>query len=204
MRGNGVANVRDGIDFRAVNAQDDVAALETCATCGRIERDLEDEDAFFKRELIAVTRRGRFVENRHAEIRAGDVAFIHEFVDDRFDGVNRNCEAHAFDAVGRKFRAVDADNFTVRVDECAARIAGTDCRVRLEKFDASVVEVKRAVQRADNADGHRALKFKPHRVADCDCGFADDDFIRIAERRSRKIFRVDFDDGNVGHFVRAD
>ncbi len=100
---------------------------------------------------------------------------------------------------------VDADHVAVDVQKRSARIAGIDAGVGLDKVvvELGVAHLDRAMQRADNAAGHRM--FIAVGVADRDDGFARHQIGRGANgNHGQRIPRFDFDDGQIGIQIAGD
>lgn len=204
MLGNLGAHVVNAVDFGTIDFQDDIAFLQAGFVSRAAGGNLEDIDALFDVELIAVTGCGLLVEDGNAEERTGDIPFGHDGINDILYCVGRNGEANALDAVRNNLRAVDADDFAVHINEGTAGVAWVNGSISLQKFDAFIAVPKRAVLGADDAVRYRALEFKPHRIADGDDGFTDDNLVRIAKVSRRQIAVINADDCEVREFIRAD
>src|SRR3954447_18004878 len=168
-----LAQIGRGGDAPAVERSDHVADLQT-GLLGGAARDLLD--------LRAVVRGG--VGGGDAEPRASDVPVGLQLRDDRLDRVDRHREADArvgVRAVGGDLR-VDPDHAAGGVEQRAARVAGVDRGVGLDRArdGEAVGRLDVAAQRGDDAARHGALE--PERAADGDRGLARLELTGVGER----------------------
>jgi len=96
---------------------------------------------------------------------------------------------------------VDADHFTVHVEQRPAGVAGIDRHIGLDERHEIVLR-QRAPLGADDARRHAAVEAE--RRADGDHPFAHLEFIRVADGDFRQAGRFDFQQGHIGALVRAD
>ena len=194
-------------NFRAVEADDDIALLEPRLFRAAARFHAPDHRAGRK----AVGRSCRAVEvlDRHAEIcSAGHMAVLLQIVNHTQRVVDRNGKADALDARAGGggagiFRARDADDVAVHVKQRAAGVAGVDGHIRLEHVNGLAVGVDLAVKRAHNAGRHRKCQLT-QRIADGDDLFADLNLVGVTDGHSLKAGCVDFQKRHIVHFVRTD
>jgi len=193
--------------FSVVDAGDDVALLESAAAGGRIGRYLGNNRAGGVVEVEEVGVLGRYVVHADAEIAMLDLAVLDQLLGGGADDLrgNRKSCAGERSAVGDD-EGVDADQFAMRVDQCAAGVAGIDGRVGLDEITrlARVVGVGvGAVKRADDAarDGKRKVS---EGTAEGEHGLAGLQPGGVAPGDAGQVGSVDLDDRNVVELVDTD
>src|SRR5204863_2300281 len=104
-------------------------------------------------------------------------------------------------------RAVDADHFTVDVDERTTGIARIDRGVGLDEVLNGVLVTAgkgqlRATLRTDDPRGDREVEAE--RISDGNDPLAHARYAIVAERHDRKIVRVNLDERDVGGWIATD
>ena len=95
---------------------------------------------------------------------------------------------------------VDANHFTVHVEQRSAGIAGIDRHIGLnERY--KIILRQRAAFCTDDAGGDAAVKAE--RRADCNDPFAHFEFVRIAHGHLRQIGSINLEQGHISPFVSA-
>src|SRR6266850_2986044 len=137
-------------DFVAIDGDDDIAADVNAAHAGLYEAITTansgnsgraagsgdfDEQAFLNGQVQRLAQPATNGQGLHAEVRAVDTAVGNQIVGDAFRSVDGDGEADAGSGSAERVDGgIDADHFTVRVDERAAGIAAIDGRVGLDGF----------------------------------------------------------------------
>src|SRR4051812_44226850 len=168
------------VDRLAVDRDDDVAGLQAGGlgrATGRHVGDLRAGGRYATGDVGGCL---------HAEEGMLDALALLEDRDDLAHGVRRDGEADADVAVAGAARLdlrVHADDATGVVEQRAARVAGVDRRVRLDRLvDLEAVgSLDAAPEPGDDALGRRAVQ--PERVADRDRRVADLDGARVGQRQ---------------------
>src|SRR6266850_3470805 len=165
-----------------------------------------NEQAFVNGQVQRFTEPAANGQSLHAEESAVNAAVGDEVVGDAFCGVYGNGEADAGrGSAGRIDGGIDADDFTVRIDERASGVAAIDSRIGLNGFvdEGGLAGLHGAAESADDAGSERGLETE---------GIANGkDFLahlqsgRIAEGKRDEFFpfRIDLDQGDVVALVGA-
>ncbi len=142
----------------AVHAENDVARLETGLGCRAVFLDLRDQRA--ARRLQA--KRGRQVLrhrlHRDAQPCVLHLAMLDDLLGHALGHIDRDGERQPFKRAGlREDLRVDADHFTLGVEQRPARVAGVHRHVGLNEGHHAVVG-QRAALGTHNARGHRVVE----------------------------------------------
>ena len=148
----------------------------------------------------------------HADPWTPDGAVREQILRDALHPIDGNREAQTDGASARRVdRAVHADDFTERVHQWAAGVAGIDRGVGLDHVDVHAAPLDLAHQIAPRAADHagrdarfRVAEEESVRIADRDGPFADDEIIGYAERRDGQALRVDPQDREVVRLIDSD
>ncbi len=149
---DGVAHVHAALHLATVDRQHDIAGFEL--RLGRRGAGLycADYGALVLRQRKGLGQLGGQVLNADAQQAAADLAMFDQLDLDLIHHIGRNRETDADVAPGRcQNRGVDADQFTVQVDQRAAGVAGIDRRVGLDEVLVAFDAKPRAAERADDA-----------------------------------------------------
>jgi hypothetical protein len=191
----------------AVELGDDVSAFKAGVRGGGVGCDLGDDGpgGVLEVEEVGVFRGD--VVNADAEVAVVDAAGLDDLLRDGVGDLSGDGEAGAGEgaAVGDD-EGVDADEFTVGVDEGSAGVAGVDGGVGLDVAAglAGVVGVGvLTVDGADDAAGDGELEVAEG-AAEGEDGLAGLETGGVAPGDGGEIVRVDLDDGEVGELVDAD
>ncbi len=175
-----ILGARDGC---SVEARNHIARLDSCAIGRPARHDLGDE------RTLGAARSERFAErsvdrlNGHAEPTARDVPGADELAQHFFESIGGNGETDA--APIRVDGRVDADHFTLEVEERASAVAGVDRGVGLDEIVVGS-RADGAIFRAD--DAHRHGVAEAEWVADGDDVFADAELLARSERGGGQVF----------------
>src|SRR6266852_4548474 len=206
----------------AVNGDDDIAADVNAAHAGLHQAITTanpggsgratgsgdfNEQAFLNRQVQRFTEPAANGQGLHAKESAMNAAVGDEVVGDAFCGVNGDGKADAGSrSAGRIDGGVDADHFTVRIDERPAGVAAIDGGIGLNGFvdEGGLAGLHGAAQSADDAGSERGLE--PERIADGENFLAHLQSGRIAEGESDEFFPflIDLDQGDVVTLVGTD
>ena len=200
-------HVAAGGDREALEADFAVAALEPRLVGGPVGDDFGEQPAVVgvEVELVGELRVERL--GRDADVGVFDLAVLFELGDRALDRRDRDREADP--VVGAGFGLdllVDADHLGLGVEQRAARVAGVDRGVGLDRaLDLEFGQrVDRAVGRRDDPDRERVLLAEG--AADRRHRLPDDELAVVAEPQRVQVepVRLDLDQGDVGEGVEAD
>src|SRR5262249_8096428 len=188
------------------DCRDAVAAVNSCLRCRPTAWNGLHKQAFLNEEIKHLAKSAANDERIYSEIGLINPTINNQIVGDTFCDVDRNCEANARCRAGRRVnRGVDADDFTMRIDERPAGIASVNCCVSLDRFinESCLAGLYGAAQRAYDACCERTLKTK--RISDSENFLADLNRGRIAERQRDEWFFLGhyFYESNVVARIRA-
>src|SRR5713101_3597860 len=196
-------------DLLAVDGDDDIAADVNAAHAGLHQAITTanpggsgratgtgdfNEQAFLNRQVQRLTEPAANGQGLHAKESAMNAAVGDEVVGDAFRGVDGDSEADACgSSAGRVDRGVDANYFTVRIDERAAGIAAIDGRVGLDRFvdEGGLAGLHGAAQGADYAGSERGLETE--RIANGENFLAHLQCGGVAEREGDKFLSLGID-----------
>src|SRR5882724_5251074 len=209
-------------DFVAIDGDDDIAADVNAAHAGLYQAipaanpsnsgraagsgDF-NEQAFLNRQVQRFTKPATYGQGLHAKESAMNAAVGDEVVGDTFRGVNGDSEADSGGrASGRINGGIDANYFTVGVDERAAGVAAIDGRIGLNGFvdERGLAGLHGTAQGADDASCERGLE--PQRIADGENFLAHLQCGGVAEREGDKFLSlgINLDQSDVVALVGAD
>src|SRR6266478_4050086 len=196
-------------DLLAVDGDDDIAADVNAAHAGLYDAITTanpgnsgraagsgdfNEQAFLNGQVQRLAQPATNGQGLHAEESAVNAAVGNQIVGDAFRSVDGDGEADAGSgSAGRVDGGIDADHFTVRVDERAAGIAAIDGRIGLNGFvdEGGLAGLHGAAQGADDASGERGLE--PERIADGENFLAHLQCGGVAERKGDKFLSLGID-----------
>jgi len=162
-------------DFLAIDGDDDIAANVNAAHAGLYEAIAAanpgssgraagsgdfNEQTFLNRQIQRLAKPAAHGQSHHAEESAMHAAIGDEVVGDAFCRINGDGEADPGSrSAGRIDGGVDADDFTVRIDERAAGVAAIDGRIGLNGFvdEGGLAGLHGAAQGADDAGSERGF-----------------------------------------------
>jgi hypothetical protein len=179
--------------------------MEACALGCSAGYDALDEDAGVGGEAHLRGEIGTDGVGDDAERGTADAAVTGEVGKDGFGGVDGYGKADAGALVGAVGgdHGVDADDFSVGVEERAAGVAGVDGGVGLNGvFNGRAVGVADGADGADDAGGHGAGEAEG--VADGVDFLADGEFGRVGKSDGLEVGRGDLQKGEVVDLVLAD
>src|SRR5579864_4764006 len=119
----------------AVHFGDHVAHFQACFCAGRIRFNLADESSARVVQMEEARVFRSYVIDAHADSRVLNLAVFEQRVNHRPRNLCWNGKAHPGKAPGRRDQErVDADDFTMRVHQRSAGIAGINGRIGLDEF----------------------------------------------------------------------
>ena len=190
------------LDQTAIDAHDDVTGLDPAFVCRATSLDRTDERTARTVQAEAVSQLRINLLDADADATATDLAALDELlahVIGDIDG-NRKRQTHVAAGLAVNLR-VDADDFTVHVEQRTTGITGIDRHVGLNKRHISIVG-QRTRRRADDARGHAVLESKGR--TDSDNPLTGLEPRRITDFDGRQIFGIDLDNRHIGARVLTD
>src|SRR6267143_2404686 len=196
-------------DLLAVDGDDDIAADVNAAHAGLYQAITAanpgggggaagsgdfNEQAFLNRQVQRFTEPAANGQGLHAKESAMNATVGDEVVGDVLRGVDGDGEADPGSrSAGRIDGGVDADHFTVRIDERAAGVAAIDGCVGLDSFvdKGGLAGLHGAAQGADDAGSERGLETE--RIADGKNFLAHLQCGGVAEREGDKFLSLGID-----------
>ena len=192
------------LDFAAVVFHDDIAGLQSGGFCRRTFDDVDDEAAMIFGVTVGLANPR--IERMHvdAEEAMHGTAFFEDLLERFTDIVGGDGEADTLETgiffVGRKNGYVNADDFTLEVDQGSSRVARIDGSIGLEKI--ALLVGNGAFFGGDDALGHRLAQSEGIAYGEDD--LSDFDLRGIAElERCEGSGSFNFQYGEIEHAVLA-
>src|SRR6056297_2054741 len=190
-------------DRPPVHRDDDVAALQPRVGSRGVVADVDHDGALLDREAVQLGDLPIDALALDAEERVLDLAAVDELVGDGGRGLDRDGEPDpGAVATAGEDGGVDADDLATGVDQRPAGVARVDRRVGLDHVDLrSLLGAEGAVERADDAGGHRTIEAEGR--SDGDGGLTDPERV-LGVGRDREVVAGYLHDRDVRHPVRAE